>query len=70
MWSACETNSAELETMMTSKSPAMVMTANGEEHSREEATVRVKELNLFSTVMLLEETSAVLRRVKLWEDHG
>ena len=49
-------NSAELETMRTSRSPTTVMTANGEVQTREEATVYVKELDLIVTVMLLEET--------------
>ena len=39
-------NSAELETMRTSRSPTSVMTANGEVQTREEATVHVKELEL------------------------
>ena len=47
-----------------------VMTANGEVQTREEATVYVKELCLFVTVMLLEETPAVLSLGKLCEDHG
>ena len=62
-------NSAELETMWTSRSPTTVMTANGEVQTREEATVFVKELDLFVTVMLLEETPAVLSLGKLCEDH-
>ena len=49
-------DSAELETMRTSRSPTTVMTANGEVQTREEATVFVKELDLFVTVLLLEET--------------
>ena len=61
IWSARKTfNSAELETIWTSRSPTTVMTANGEMQTREEATVYVKELDLFVTVMLLEETPAVL----------
>ena len=63
-------NSAELETMRSSKNPTTVMTANGEVQTREEATVYVKELDLFVTVMLLEETPAVLSLGKLCEDHG
>ena len=63
-------NSAVLETMRTSRSPKTVMTANGEVQTREEATVFVKELDLFVTVMLLEETPAVLFLWKLCEDHG
>ena len=56
-------NSAELETMRISKNPTTVVTANGEVQTREEATVYVKELNSFVTVMLLEETPPVL---SLW----
>ena len=40
-------NSAELETMRTSKIPTMLMMANGDVQSREEATVRVKQFDLF-----------------------
>ena len=63
-------NSAELETMRISRNPTTVMTANGEVQIREEATENVKELDLFVTVMLLEETPAVLTLGKLFEDHG
>ena len=59
MVSKRDLNSAELETMRTSRSPTTVMTANGEVQTRGEATVFVKELDLFVTVMLLEETPAV-----------
>ena len=55
MVSKKDLDSAELETMRTSRSPAMVMTANGEVLAKEETTVYVKELDLFGTVMLLEE---------------
>ena len=41
--------------MRTSRSSTTVMTANGEVQTREEATVYVKELDLFVTVMLLDE---------------
>ena len=70
MVSKRDLNSAELETTRISRSPTMVMTANGEVQTREEATVYVKELDLFVTVMLLEETPAVLSLGKLCEDHG
>ena len=70
MVSKRDVNSAELYTMGTSRSPTTVMTANGEVQTREEATVFVKELDLFVTVMLLEETPAVLSLGKLREDHG
>ena len=70
MVSKRDLNSAELETLRTSRSPKTVMTPNGEVQAREEATVCVKELDLFVTVMLLEESPAVLSLGKLCEDHG
>ena len=70
MVSKKDINYAELETMRTSRSPTTVMTANGELQTREEATVCVKELDLFVTVKLLEDTPAVLTLRKLCEDHG
>ena len=63
-------NSAELETMRMSRNPTTVMTANGEVQTREDATIYVKDLDLFVTVMLLEETPALLSVGKLCEDHG
>ena len=70
MVSKKDLNSAELETMRISKNPTTVMTANGEVLTREEATVYVKELDLFVTVTLLEDTPAVLSLGKLCDDHG
>ena len=46
--------------MRISKNPTTVMTANGEVQTREEATDYVKQWDKFVTVMLLEETPAVL----------
>ena len=63
-------DSAELEMMRISRNPTTVMTAKGEVQTREEATVYVEELVLFVTVMILEETPAVLSLGKLCEDHG
>ena len=48
-------NSAELETVRVSTSPTTVVT---EVHTAEEATVYVKELDLFVTVKLLDDTPA------------
>ena len=48
MVSEKDLNSAELETMRTSRSPTTVMTANGEVRTREEATLYVKELDYSS----------------------
>ena len=64
MVSKKDLNSAEMETMRTSRSPTTVMTANGEVQTREEATVYVKQLDLVVKVVLLEETPAVLSLVK------
>ena len=55
MVSKKDLNSAELETMSTSRSPTTLMTANGEVQTREEATVQVKQLDLFSLEKLCEE---------------
>ena len=60
MVSKKDLNSAGLETMRIS--PTTVITANGEVQTREEATVYVRELDLFVKVMFLEETPAVLSR--------
>ena len=70
MVSKKDLNSAELETMRTSRNPTTVMTANGEVQTREEAMGFVKELDLFVTVKLLEDTPAVLTLGKLCGDHG
>ena len=48
----------------------MVLTANGDVHTNEEAQVNVHDLDLFVTVQVLEETLAVLSLGKLCEDHG
>ena len=63
-------NSAELETVTTSKSPTTVITANGEVQTHEEATVYVKELDIFLTMKVLENTPAVLSLGKLCDEHG
>ena len=70
MVSEKDLNSAKLETMRTSKSPTTVMTANGKVRTNKEATVYVKELDVFVTVMLLQETPAVPSLGKLCDDHG
>ena len=60
MLSRKDLNSAELETVKVSKSSTAVVTANGEVQTKEEATVYVKQLDLFVTVKFLEDTAAVL----------
>ena len=63
-------NKAKLETVRTSKNPIMVVSANGNVQTKEEATVYVRELDLIVTVMLLESTPAVLSIGKLCEEFG
>ena len=48
----------------------LVLTANGEVHTNEEAQENVHDLDLFVTVQLLEDALAVLSLGKLCEDHG
>ena len=63
-------NSAELETVTTSRSPTTVITANGEVQTHEEATVYVKELDIFLTMKVLEDAPAVLSLGMLCDEHG
>ena len=70
MISKKDLNSAELETVTTSRSPMTVKTANGEVQTHEEATVYVKELEIFLTMKLLEDTPVVLSLKKLCDEHG
>ena len=61
---------AEMDTLTTSRSPTTVITANGEVQTNEEATVYVKELDIFLTMKVLEDTPAVLSLGKLCDEHG
>ena len=58
-------NDAEMDTLTKSCSPTIVITANGEVQTHEEATVYVRELDIFLTMKVLEDTSAVLSLGKL-----
>ena len=70
MISKKDLNSAEMDTLTTSRSPTTVITANGEVQTHEEATVYVKELDIFLTMKVLEDTPAVLSLGKLCDEHG
>ena len=70
MISKKDLNSAEMETVTTSRSPTTVTTANGEVQTHEEATVYVKELEKFLTMKVLEDTPAVSSLGKLCDEHG
>ena len=56
--------------MTTSKNPTMVVTANGEVQTQEEAIVYVKELDMFLTMKVLENTPAVLSLGELCDENG
>ena len=62
MVSKKDLDKAELETVRISKSPTTVVGANGEVLAEKEATVYVRELDLFVTVTLLEDTPTVGKR--------
>ena len=59
-----------MDTLTKSCSPAIVITANGEVQTHEEATVYVKELEKVLTMKVLENTPAVLSLGKLCDEHG
>ena len=63
-------NSAELQTVTNQESPMTVITDNGEVQTNEEATVHVKELDIFLTMNVLEDTPAVLSLGRLCDEHG
>ena len=68
MISKKDSNSAEMDTLTKSCSPTIVMTANGEVQTHEEATVYVKELDIFLALKVLENTPAVLSLGKLCDE--
>ena len=61
---------AEMDTLTKSCSPTIVITANGEVQTQEEAIVYVKELDMFLTMKVLENTPAVLSLGKLCDENG
>ena len=61
---------ADMDTLMKSCSPTIFMTANGEVQTHEEAIVYVKELDIFLTMKVLENTPAVLSLGKLCDENG
>ena len=70
MISKKDLNDAEMDTVTTSCSPTTVITANGQLQTHEEATKYVKELDIFLTVKVLENTPAVLSLGKLCAENG
>ena len=70
MISKKDLSDAEMDTLTKSCSPTIVITANGEVQTHEEATVYVKELDLLLTMKFLENTPAVLSLGKLCDENG
>ena len=70
MISKKDLNSAKMDTLTKSCSPTIVITANGEVQTHDEATVYVKELEMFLTMKVLEDPLAVLSLGKLCDEHG
>ena len=61
---------AEMDTLTKSCSPTIVITANGEVQTHEEATVYVRALDIFLTMKVLKNTPAVLSLGKLCDENG
>ena len=68
MISKKDLSDAEMDTLTKSCSPTIVITANGEVQTHEEAIVYVKELDIFLTEKVLEITPAVLSLRKLCDE--
>ena len=61
---------AKMDTLTKSCSLTIVITVNGEVQTHEEAIVYVKELDIFLTMKLLDNTPAVLSLGKLCDENG
>ena len=70
MISKKDLSNAEMDTLTKSCSPTIVITANSEVQTQEEAIVYVKELDIFLTMKVLENTPAVLSLGKLCDENG
>ena len=70
MISKNDLSDAEVDTLTKSCTPTTVFTANGEVQTHEEATVYVKELDIFLTMKVLDDTPAVLSIGMLCDETG
>ena len=70
MISRKDLSDAEMDTLTKSCSPIIVITAFGEVQTHEEATVYVKELDIFLIIKVLDNTPAVLSLGKLCDENG
>ena len=70
MISKKDLSNAEMDTLTKSCSLTIVIAANGEVQTHEEAIVYVKELDIFLTMKVLDNTPAVLSLGKLCDENG
>ena len=70
MISKKDLSDAEMDTLTKSCSPTIVITSNGKVQTHEEAIVYVKELDIFLTMKVLDNTPAVLSLGKLCDENG
>ena len=70
MISKKDLSDAEMDTLTKSCSPTIVITANGKVYTHEEAIVYVKELDIFLTMKVLDNTPAVLSLGRLCDEKG
>ena len=70
MISKKDLNSGDMDALTKLCCPTIVITATGEVQTHEEATVYVKELDIFLTMNSLEKTPGVLSLGKLCDEHG
>ena len=70
MISKKDLSDAEMDTLTKSCSPTIVITATGAVQTHEEAIVYVKELDIFLTMKVLDNTPAVLSLGKLCDENG
>ena len=70
MISKKDLSAAEMDTLTKSCSPTIVITATGAVQTHEEAIVYVKELDIFLTMKVLDNTPAALSLGKLCDENG
>ena len=70
MISKKDLSDAEMDTLTKSCSPTIAITANGEVQTHEEAIVYIKELDIFLTMKVLDNTPVVLSLGKLCDENG
>ena len=70
MISKKDLSDAEMDTLTKSCSPTMVITANGEVQTHEEAIVYVQELDVFLAMKVLDNTPAVFSFGKFCDENG